>query len=535
MEATALPCGFAGKHHLVLDGKSLTSNETIQLKEPPLPLRQNVSVGSGTTKVVDSRFYWGVQYQDIRTVTQRNKETGLISLVSNLTKWFPSHGEYAAWVGDNKGVTDTDASLDADDYNYNAFSLENIWVKCLASDTNLAVDPTMWQEAIYIRNKNATGVNANGAAYTEADETTKTSQNGYRYLDVAKDFGSSASKKYYKFTVPFQGGFDGFDIFDQDKAEMNNISAFREMSSGGISAYGGPQGPTTAAFRKGLDILAEKSDVDVQILATPGMRSAGITDYAIDKTEDRFDALFILDVDAYDHDQKLVVSSSQETSVSYTAQALADRNLDTSFAAAYFPDVVIRDGANNVVVPPSVAVLGALSLNDKVAHPWFAPAGFARGALASTIETQVKLNRANMDVLYDSDINPITAFPHSAESVVVFGQKTMLQAQSALDRVNVRRLLIDVRRKVRKVANQILFEPNRETTLARFSALVNPILGRIQQQQGLDRYKVIIDTTTTTQQDVENNTIRGKIFLQPTRSIEFISLDFVVTNQGAEI
>ena len=140
-----------------------------------------------------------------------------------------------------------------------------------------------------------------------------------------------------------------------------------------------------------------------------------------------------------------------------------------------------------------------------------------------------------MDFLYDSYINPITSFPETGDSVVVFGQKTMLQAQSALDRVNVRRLLIDIRRKVRTVANQILFEPNREATLARFSSLVNPILGRIQAQQGIDRYKVIIDTTTTTQQDVENNTIRGKIFLQPTRSIEFISLDFVVTNAGAEI
>ena len=140
-----------------------------------------------------------------------------------------------------------------------------------------------------------------------------------------------------------------------------------------------------------------------------------------------------------------------------------------------------------------------------------------------------------MDVLYDGDINPITSFPNDAAGVMIYGQKTLLQAQSALDRVNVRRLLIDVRRKVRTVANTILFEPNREATLSRFSSLVNPILGRIQQQQGLDRFKVVIDTTTTTQQDIENNTIRGKIFLQPTKSIEFISLDFVVTNTGAEI
>jgi phage tail sheath protein FI len=119
--------------------------------------------------------------------------------------------------------------------------------------------------------------------------------------------------------------------------------------------------------------------------------------------------------------------------------------------------------------------------------------------------------------------------------VVVFGQKTLQAAQSSLDRVNVRRLLIEIRRRVKKIALSLLFEPNRADTLARFSAAVNPVLQQIQAQQGLDRFKVQIDTTTTTQADVENNTIRGKIFLQPTRSLEFISLDFVVTNQGAEI
>ena len=139
-----------------------------------------------------------------------------------------------------------------------------------------------------------------------------------------------------------------------------------------------------------------------------------------------------------------------------------------------------------------------------------------------------------MDDLYTADINPVTSLT-STSGVVVFGQKTLLAAQSALDRVNVRRLLIDVRRKVRSVANSLLFEPNREDTLSKFSSAVTPILTRIQQQQGLDRFKVQIDTSTTTQADVENNTIRGKIFLQPTRTVEFISLDFVVTNAGAGV
>ena len=552
MEASALPMGFQGKNHLVLDGDALEQNGSsadLDLKEPPLPFRTSVSVGSERTKVVDSRFYWGAQYQDIRDTTKRNQTSGVISLIDNLTKWYPQIGAFAAWVGDNKGAVASAGgeSLDADEYQNNKFTLERVMIRCLDGDVSKAIDPTQWSEAVYVRDGNGKGsdietYSGSGASWLDANGNNKTRSTstagnsaGYRYLDVSKDFGSAASKKYFKFTVPVQGGWDGLDIFDADKAAMNTMSAFREMDTNTSATYGGPSGPTTAAFRKALDILAEKSDVDVQLLATPGMRDAGITDYAIDKTEDRFDALYVMDMSAYDHDGNLITTSSQETSVSQTAQKLADRNLDTSFAATYFPDLVIQDGANNVVVPPSVAVLGALSLNDKVAHPWFAPAGFARGALPSTIETAVKLNRTNMDVLYESDINPITSFPQTGESVIVFGQKTMLQSQSALDRVNVRRLLIDVRRKVRTVANQILFEPNREATLARFSSLVNPILGRIQQQQGVDRYKVVIDTTTTTQQDVENNTIRGKIFLQPTRSIEFISLDFVVTNAGAEI
>ena len=137
------------------------------------------------------------------------------------------------------------------------------------------------------------------------------------------------------------------------------------------------------------------------------------------------------------------------------------------------------------------------ALNDAVAHPWFAPAGFSRGSLKSVIESQVKLNRSNLDALYEADINPITSFPHTP-GVVVFGQKTLQAAESALDRVNVRRLLIEIRRRVKRIANGLLFEPNRAETLARFSASVNPILQQIQAQQGLDRFKVQIDTTTTT-------------------------------------
>jgi phage tail sheath protein FI len=226
--------------------------------------------------------------------------------------------------------------------------------------------------------------------------------------------------------------------------------------------------------------------------------------------------------------------------VTNTINTFRNRGVDSSFAAAYFPDVLYQDpnSGTNVYVPPSVLVMGALALNDRVGHPWFAPAGFTRGALPdAALEARVKLNKTDMDNLYDNKINPLVAFPGAARSgtnprggLVVWGQKTLQVAASSLDRVNVRRLLIEIRRQVRDIAQTIIFEPNRDATLARFSAAVTPRLQRIQALSGLDRFKVIIDSSTTTQDDVLNNTLRGKIYVQPTKTIEFVSLDFVVAN-----
>jgi phage tail sheath protein FI len=426
------------------------------------------------------------------------------------------------WVGDNVGTADSSGIiLDSDRFNNNLFTLENIQVVTNSSDLP---DPLRWGAASYRRDtvKSGTLQDADGTVYSNT-----------RLLDPGKDFGHLPTRKYLKFSLFMQGGFDGLNIFDKEKSEMSDTASRREMTDD--SAQGGKEGPTIAAYRKAIDVMEEKSDVDIQLLAVPGQRHEAITDYAIDSVEARFDALFIMDIEEKDNIGSFITGSTQIPNVSNTVTRFEARNLDSSFAAAYYPDVVMVDPVTNtnIVCPPSVAVLGAFSRNDAVAHPWYAPAGFSRGSL-NVIESQVKLNRANLDALYEADINPITSFPQSS-GVIVFGQKTLLAAQSSLDRVNVRRLLIDIRRKVRKVANTILFEPNRAATLARFSAAVTPILTRIQQQQGLDRFKVQIDTSTTTQADVENNTVRGKIFLQPTRAVEFIALDFVVTNQGANI
>ena len=239
----------------------------------------------------------------------------------------------------------------------------------------------------------------------------------------------------------------------------------------------------------------------------------------------------MMDIEDVDESSSVILDESSKSNVRNTISRFEGRSLDTSFAAAYYPDIFVRKPSNNspLRVPPSVGMLGVMSLNDTIADPWFAPAGLNRGRL-NAVRSHVQMNRDLLDELYDADINPIYEPAGRKGEVYAFGQKTLLQNQSALDRINVRRLLINIRRRVKNIAQTLLFEPNRESTLAKFSALVEPIMAEVQARQGVDRYKVQIDTTTTTQNDVENNTIRGKIYLQPTKSIEFISLDFVVTN-----
>jgi hypothetical protein len=518
--ASSLPVGFRGHYHLVTSGSGITDATTINsasfFVQPPTPYRLNVSTGTGNSKTASSQIFWGVQSETVDQIADTNAGVGISNNVVTLTKYFPNfHTDFQnPWVGNNEGTLDANGVVfDADRFNRNRFTLERVQI--IQNATTLLPDVNLWTSASYKRN----GV----------------LDSGYRFVNVESgDFGDLASRRYLKFTTLVQGGFDGLNVFDTEKSKMSTVAVKREMDYS--STQFGSAGPTVASYRKAIDILAEKSDVDIQLLAIPGIRNPGVTDYAIDAVEGRFDALYLMDIEEKDANDLVVSGSGAEPSVSLTATNLRNRRLDTSFAAAYYPDVIMTDPnvGTNVVVPPSVAVLGAFSLNDSLAYPWFAPAGFTRGALSSVSEIQVKLNRDNLDTLYSSNVNPIVTVPGTT-GPVVYGQKTLLARASALDRVNVRRLLIEIRRRVRNVSNLIIFEPNREATLARFTALVDPILKQIQAQQGVERFKVKIDTSTTTQADVENNTIRGQIYLQPTRSLEFINLDFVVANQGAQI
>jgi phage tail sheath protein FI len=206
---------------------------------------------------------------------------------------------------------------------------------------------------------------------------------------------------------------------------------------------------------------------------------------------------------------------------------------DTSYAAAYWPWVQTIDPntGNQVWVPASTMIPGVYAFNDSVAEPWFAPAGINRGILSNVIRAERVLTQGNRDDLYERNINPIATFPN--QGVVVFGQKTLQKKASALDRVNVRRLLIELKNYISQIANTLVFEQNTVTTRNNFLSQVNPYLASVQQQQGLTAFRVVMDETNNPPSVVDQNQLVGQIYLQPTRTAEFIILDFNVLPTGA--
>ena len=542
----ALPVGFRGLDHLLTSGSNalaappdssggahqIQKNPSLVLKsavQPPVPLRENIAMGLAPKKIPNKSLYWGVQFEKKILLNEPNKSSVIDPTIASFTKFFPDFAvsNLNVMTGSNAGEADSSGFvLDCDKFNNNGFTLENVRVATGSNGLATTVDSYLVNSWSYVRDGDI--------SISDANKT--------RAFNVS-DTASPAVRRLAKFTMPFQQGFDGSNIFDKNAASLSNLSAKGEMddSNRGLTA-----GNTVAAFKKALDVMGEKADVNIQLLALPGMRVSTITDDAISTVENRFDALYLMDIEERDTVNSVVTSSIQNVSVTNTVSSFNDRSLDSSFAAAYFPDLnvdvqvkTLNTATKTVVantatvqVPPSVSVLGAFAFNDAVAFPWFAPAGFARGSMGAQ-SIAVRLNEDNIDDLNDKSINPIISFPNS-QGPVIFGQRTLQSPASALDRVNVRRLLIDLRRSVKQVAQQLIFEPNRESTLQRFTALVTPIMKRVQQNQGIDRFRVIIDSSTTTQVDIENNTVRGKIFLQPTRTAEFISLDFVVTNSGVE-
>jgi hypothetical protein len=282
------------------------------------------------------------------------------------------------------------------------------------------------------------------------------------------------------------------------------------------------QGIPSASYDDMIDLLSNQDDYKFNVLLAPGLFNSlhsSQVSTIITNTQGRGDSLFVLD---------LVTYGSTVTSV--TSQA-ASR--DTSYAASYWPWCQIQDPSSgkNVWVPASVLIAGVYAYNDRVAEPWFAPAGINRGGLGTVIRAEQKLPQSSRDTLYQGKVNPIATFPGTG--TVVYGNKTLQTKASALDRVNVRRLLIALKSYIGQVANTLVFEQNTTATRNQFLAQVNPYLESVQQRQGLYAFRVVMDDSNNTPDVIDRNQLVGAIYLQPTKTAEFIYLNFNITPTGA--
>lgn len=282
------------------------------------------------------------------------------------------------------------------------------------------------------------------------------------------------------------------------------------------------QGIPSASYNGPIALLSNQDDYRFNVLLAPGLfdsKQASQCTSIINNTQNRGDSLFVLDLVPYG------------TNISTTTSQAQSRN--TSYAASYWPWVQTKDpdSGQNVWVPASTMIGGVYAYNDTVSEPWFAPAGINRGGLSTVIRAESKLSQSNRDTLYTAKVNPIATFP--GQGVVVYGQKTLQTKASALDRVNVRRLLIALKSYISQVAQNLVFEQNTIATRNQFLSQVNPYLESVQQRQGLYAFKVIMDSSNNTPDVIDRNQLIGQIYIQPTKTAEFIYLDFNILPTGA--
>tara|TARA_R110001592_G_scaffold4731_1_gene26445 strand:- start:7674 stop:10538 length:2865 start_codon:yes stop_codon:yes gene_type:complete len=354
----------------------------------------------------------------------------------------------------------------------------------------------------------------------------------YTALYPAGGVESLIEMGFNKFNMPLAGGFDGVNIVEPDPFANRVMSAKTAVNSYAF-----------ASVERAIELIKDPEIVEHNLALMPGITNSTLTSKLIEKCESRADSLAIIDLpDVYlpPHEKKCATFADRiGTTPDKAAKALKARQINSSYGASYYPWVKIRDDENvrDVWVPPSVVALGVMAYTEQANEVWFAPAGFNRGGLNEgnaglpVLQVSEQLLSKQRDTLYETNINPIASFV--TEGLVIFGQKTLQSTPSALDRINVRRLLIFVKKEVSRIASGLLFDQNVPATWNRFLGQINPFLQSVKTRLGLADFKVILDNTTTTPDLIDRNVMYAKIFLKPARAIEFIAVDFVITNTGA--
>lgn len=465
----------------------------LKMNFPSIPLRQSGSDGGAADPY---RVYYGIRPKLSNTSTQNDPDyvDYLRSLPAGVNSWIPS----------------------GDAWEYSShFTLDDLVI-------NTTENWVQYRSGSYSPTVNDTSV-------------SWTSPANNQFTD-AGSFGTMLDLGVRQFLMPMWGGREGLDITEADP--------FRNTKIG--TTLGETTNYTHYSLNKAIDSIADSEVVRGNLLMAPGIQQPIITNKLISTAESRRDVLAIIDLESdYTQSAENAENATQRLgSVTTAISSIKARNLNSSYACCFYPAVqamdTINPGSQYVWLPASVAALGAFASSQAKSDVWFAPAGFNRGGLGNlggkrgprVIQARQRLDSKERDDLYQVGINPIATFP--AEGVVVFGQKTLQADASALDRINVRRLVLFLKSRVSDVARNLLFDPNLPTTWSRFKAQVNPILSNVKARYGLADYKLILDETTTTPDLVDRNIMYAKIFIKPARAIEYIVVDFVITKSGAD-
>lgn len=334
-----------------------------------------------------------------------------------------------------------------------------------------------------------------------------------------------SDKKTRKFTVVPFGGFDGWDVYRTTRTNGDNYRIGKtNYTNAGFTAS---RFSDYYAYNNAIVTFENPSEVNINVFVTPGIDFANqnaLVKATIAMIEDdRADSLYVLTTpDAED----------TSTMAADLVDLLDSADIDSNYTATYAPWIQMADPDNGgfIFLPPTIEVVRSIALTDNISFPWFAPAGTTRGT-TNARKTRRKLTQDDADTLYEGRINPIRTFPGTAP--VIFGQKNLQVAESALDRINVRRLLLQARKLISAVAVRLVFEQNDRQLRDQFLTLTTPILDTIKQQRGLVEFKIIMDESNNTPETIDRNELHGTIYIKPLKAVEFIYLDFVVTNTGA--
>ena len=370
---------------------------------------------------------------------------------------------------------------------------------------------------------NATSIINTGTTTGYMFDCTPYDLEGQTGFDVTEN--PLKSINYRKFTLGVTGGFDGWDIYRDVRTNTDGYIFSNKIYTSGNTDNGGVFSTTVGnsdyyAYLAAIETYNNPEAIDINIFATPGINFRdhnSLVTETIDMIEnDRADSFYI-------------INAPNVGTVDEVTDEIDLANIDSNYSATYWPWIQIRDNTNStqLYIPPTAEIVKNVALTDNVAYPWYSVAGYSRG-LVSAIKARIKLTLDMRDLLYKNRVNPIATF--SDTGTIIWGNKTLQVKESALDRINVRRLLLRARKLISAVSVRLIFEQNDEKVRDEFLRLTNPILEAIKKERGLYDFRV---TVSNDPEDIDTNTLRGKIYIKPTRSLEYIDLEFIITPTGA--